>query len=101
VETSGRDQPGRPPTRHEQRPTALEALVGAGADEDRSTVAEAQGGADLPLLVPQGGDARLDLGQLRLDRLAATGAELMPELGAALAEAVDLLLDLWDCSHVE
>ena len=72
---------------------ALEPFLGAGAGDDALTVAPAELGTELPLLLPKLLEALLQTAHLGLHvRVEALG-QLVPKLYAPLAELVDLVVD--------
>ena len=71
----------------------LEAFFGTGARDDALTVAPAELGTELPLLVPKLLEALLQTAHLGLHLRVVALRQLVPELYATLAELVDLVVD--------
>jgi len=73
---------------------ALEPLFLAGSNDDRLAGAEPHGCAGLPVLVPELVESRVDGLQLGGDGWVEGLRKSLPELGAAGALDVDLVMDL-------
>ena len=78
---------------------ALEPLFDARARDDLLAIAEAEGGAHGAVLVPQPVELRVDRLDLCTNVRVVLGGESMPELSPLLAQMLDLLVDLFACSH--
>src|SRR5207249_612182 len=79
---------------------ALEPLFDAGAGDDRVAVAESHAGAERTVLVPERVQLCIQPANLFTDRRVVLGGEPVPELGALLAQDLDLLVDRIEGSHV-
>ena len=81
------------------RGLALEPLFGAGSGDDVFPVAEPQKCLQSALLGPEGVELLGDLLQLRSKGRIVALAELVVDLGAAFARAVDLPVYVLERSH--
>jgi len=81
------------------RGLALEPLFGAGSGDDVLAVAEPQKRLQSALLGPEGVELLGDLLQLRSKGRIVALAELVVDLGAAFARAVDLPVYVLERSH--
>ena len=81
------------------RGLALEPLFGAGPGDDVLAVAEAQACLEGALLGPEGVKLAGDFLQLRSEGGIVALAQLVVDLGAAFARAVDLPVNVLERSH--
>jgi hypothetical protein len=72
----------------------------AGATDDLVAVAEPLSGLQRAVLVPERGNALLELMQLGRKRGVVSCGQEVPELAAALGGAVELGVDLVESTHV-
>ena len=79
---------------------ALEPLFDAGAGDDLRGVPEPDLGAEHSLFVPEPVEGRIDTADLLAELGVVLGGERVPELDSLVAQALDLLMDLTDCSHM-
>src|SRR5712691_10329404 len=79
---------------------ALEALFRPGARDDPLPVAPPQLRAELPLLLPQLLEPFLDAVHFGLQRRLIALGQVVPQLDPALAELVDLAVDVFQRSHI-
>jgi hypothetical protein len=77
----------------------VDALFEAGATDDLVAVAEAEAHAGLAVLVPEPGDALVQLFELRGEDDVPSGGQALKENGAVLAEALDLATDFLNRLH--
>ena len=76
----------------------VDALFQAGATDDLVAVAEAKS-AGLTVLVPEPGDAIVQLLELRGEDDVPSGGQALKENGAVLADALDLATDFLNRFH--
>ena len=77
----------------------VDALFQAGATDDLVAVAEAKAHAGLAVLVPEPGDAIVQLLELRGEDDVPSGGQALKENGAVLAGALDLATDFLNRFH--
>ena len=77
----------------------VDALFEAGATNDLVAVAEAEANTGLAVLVPESGDALVQLLELRGEDDVPSGGQALKENGAVLAEALDLATDFLNRLH--
>ena len=77
----------------------VDSLFQAGATDDLVTVAEAKAHAGLTVLVPEPGDAIVQLLELRGEDDVLSGGQALTEIGAVLAGALDLATDFLNRFH--
>lgn len=77
----------------------VDALFQAGATDDLVAVAEAKAHAGLTVLVPEPGDALVQLLELRDEDDVPSGGQALKENGAVLAGALDLATDFLNRLH--
>ena len=77
----------------------VDALFETGATNDLVAVAEAKAHAGLPVLVPEPGDAFVQLLELRGEDDVPSGGQALKENGAVIAGALDLATDFLNRFH--
>ena len=77
----------------------VDAVFEAGATNDLVAVAEAKAHAGLAVLVPEPGDALVELLELRGEDDVPSGGQALKENGAVLAGALDLAADFLNRLH--
>ena len=77
----------------------VDALFQAGATDDLVAIAEAKAHAGLAVLVPELGDAIVQLLELRGEDDVPSGGQALTEIGAVLADALDLATDFLNRFH--
>jgi hypothetical protein len=77
----------------------VDAVFEAGATDDLVAIAEAETHAGLAVLVPEPGDALVQLPELRGEDDVPSGGQALKENGAVLAEALDLATDFLNRLH--
>src|SRR5512142_588459 len=78
---------------------SLEPLFDPGAGDDLLTIAEPQPGTKGPMLVPEAVESFVDRADLGSHLRVVSVGQPVPELSPLLAQAFDLLVDLFDGSH--
>lgn len=78
----------------------VDALFETGATDDLVAVAEAKAHASLAVLVPELGDAVVQLLELRGEDDVPSGGQALKENGAVLAGALDLATDFLNRLHI-
>jgi hypothetical protein len=77
----------------------VDAVFEAGATDDLVAIAEAKTYAGLTVLVPEPGDALVQLLELRGEDDVPSGGQALKENGAVLAGALDLATDFLNRLH--